>query len=165
MDTSRLDRLTRSVSILLSRRTLAGALGLATLALPQGIDAKKRRKRKKKIKRNAFGCVNVGGFCKNSGQCCSGICEGKKGKKKCQAHDTGGCQPGHSVADCSGESVPCPDFSDGQCATTTGNAAFCLFAKSQTVPPCTRDADCAADVPGAACVLCGDSTTCALFFG
>jgi hypothetical protein len=163
MDTSRLDRLTRSVSILLSRRTLVGTLGLAALARPFGIEAKKRKK-KKKIRRNSFGCVNVGGYCKNSGQCCSGICEGKKGKKKCQAHGTtGGCQSGHSIADCGGASVTCPDFGDGQCATTTGNAAFCFEFKFQSVPPCRRDADCRPDFfPGVACLRCGDGTTCAI---
>jgi hypothetical protein len=163
MDTSRFDRLTQLVSTHLSRRTLAGTLGLAALASPFGIEARKKRKKKKKVKRNSFGCVNVGGYCKNSQQCCSGICQGKKGKKKCQAHDTSGCQPGPSLADCGGVSVTCPDSRDGQCATTTGNAAFCLEFKFQSVPPCRRDADCRPDFfPGVACVRCGDSTTCGL---
>jgi hypothetical protein len=165
MDTSPLDRLTRSVSILLSRRTLAGALGLGALTFPSGIDAgKKRKKKKKKIKRNKFGCVDVGGFCKNSGQCCSGICQGTNGKKKCKSHDTGGCQSGHAIADCNGEDVPCPDGSGGSCATTTGKAAFCLNAKFNPVPPCRRDSDCTSGDLGAACILCGDSTTCGLSF-
>ena len=159
MDTSRLDRLTRSASIFLSRRALAGALGLGVLALPRGSDA---RKKKTKVKRNAFGCVNVGGFCKNSGQCCSGICQGKKGKATCKAHDTHGCQPGSLLADCGGQSVVCPDYAEGQCATTTGKAAFCLEFKFNPVPPCRRDADCKTDGFKAACVLCGNSTTCAI---
>jgi hypothetical protein len=165
MDTSRLDHLIRRVSTRLSRRTLAGTLGLAALARPFGIEARKKRKKKKKIRRNSFGCVNVGGFCKNSGQCCSGICQGKKGKKKCQAHDTGGCQPGHSIGGCGGQSVTCPDNNEGQCATTTGKSAFCFEFKFQPVPPCTRDADCeGGGFPGAACVLCGDGTTCVVPF-
>jgi hypothetical protein len=163
MDNVRFDRLTLTVSTLLTRRTLAGVLGPAALAFPHGIDGKKRKKRKKKkVRRNSFGCVNVGGYCKNSGQCCSGICQGKKGKKKCQAHDTGGCQPGHSTVTCGGEDVLCPS-EDGVCTTTTGKAAFCFDIKFQIAPPCTRDADCEAGWDGAvACILCGDfGTICA----
>jgi hypothetical protein len=36
----------RTVSTLLSRRTLAGALGLSAVGLPSLIDGKKKRKRK-----------------------------------------------------------------------------------------------------------------------
>ncbi len=165
MESFRFDRLTRLVSLHLSRRTLAGAVGLATLALPHRIEAKKNRKKKKKIKRNAFGCVNVGTFCKNSSQCCSGICQGKKGKKKCQAHDTGSCQPGHTQLDCGGEDVPCLTNTglDGLCDTTTGNAAFCSVHKVGPQPPCTRDADCKIFDPRGACIRCGAiGTLCAV---
>ena len=161
MATSRLDQLTRSASMYLSRRTLAGALGLGALALPIGSEA--RKKRKKKVKRNGFGCVNVGGYCKNGGQCCSGICQGKKGKKKCQAHNTLGCQPGNLLTDCGGQNVDCPDYGEGGCTTTTGKAAFCYQWKFNLPSPCRRDADCKTEGFKAACVLCGNSTTCALF--
>jgi hypothetical protein len=43
MDAPRFDALTRTVSILRSRRTLAGVLGLGALALPGLADAKKTR--------------------------------------------------------------------------------------------------------------------------
>lgn len=106
----------------------------------------------------------MGGLCKNAGQCCSGICQGTKNKKKCKPHDTGGCQPGHAIADCGGADVDCPDGSGGACVTTTGKAAYCLNAKFNPVPPCTRDADCKPADPGAACIRCGTGTTCALSF-
>jgi hypothetical protein len=165
--TARFDRFTRSVSTLLSRRTLAATLGLGALGLPGLAEAKKHKKRKKKkITRNEFGCVDVGGFCKNSGQCCSGICSGKKDKKKCKAHNTSTCQAGQQEAGCTAEATTVPCDVDGRCDTTTGKAPYC--AGDGQCFPCTKDADC---VPfcgaQAACITCagcaletGDLTAC-----
>lgn len=153
MDTNRFDRITRTVSLVLSRRGLAGALGLAALGIPRLTIAQKKKK-KKKIKRNAFGCVDVGKFCTNSGQCCSGICQGKKGKKTCQAHDTGGCTPDQDVCSVD-ESVPCTTATDndGVCFKTTGNAGYCSLGG--LCFSCTRDADCQSVCgPLAACAVC-----------
>ena len=98
MVSQQFDRLARSFSRLRSRRSLAGLVGLGALLLPGQSQAKKKHKhKKKKVKRNDFGCVDVGKFCKNDGQCCSGICEGKKNKKKCKAHDQSTCQPGQTI--------------------------------------------------------------------
>jgi hypothetical protein len=157
LDSARFDHLTRAVATLRSRRTFAGVLGLSALALPGLADAKKKRKKKKKkVRFNEFGCVNVGGFCKNSGQCCSGICQGKKGKKKCQAHDTSTCQLGQQEEFCGGsEDVNCltPDNTEGLCEVTTGNAPFC-FGEGQCFP-CSKDADCVPFCgPRAACLRC-----------
>jgi hypothetical protein len=155
MDGARFDGLTRSVSTLLSRRSLAGALGLGALALPGLADAKKKHKhkKKKKVKLNDFGCVDVGNFCKNSSQCCSGICQGKKGKKKCQAHDDGGCQEGQDA--CLGVMALCNiEGVMGECTRTTGDAGYC-FGGSGDCFDCSKDADC---VPfcgaQAACIVC-----------
>jgi hypothetical protein len=155
MDIARFDHLTRTVSTLLSRRTLAGTLGLGALALPGLAEAKKHKKRKKKkIKLNDFGCVNVGGFCKNSGQCCSGICSGKKGKKKCKAHNASTCTAADDFC-LAGVATPCTleGGGVGQCVRTTGEASYCE-ADGGCVD-CTKDADC---VPfcgaGAACIVC-----------
>src|SRR4051794_8512906 len=124
MDSVRFDGLARSVSTMLSRRTLASALGLGALALPGLAEAKKKHhhKKKKKVKFNDFGCVDVGRFCKNNDQCCSGICEGKKDKKKCQAHDESTCQAGQDS--CAGSPELCTTSAGGpgQCVQTTGNA-------------------------------------------
>jgi hypothetical protein len=78
---ARFEHLTRTISTMLSRRAIAGTLGLGALNLPGLVEAKKKRKKKKKIKKNQFGCVDVGKFCTDDGQCCSGICQGKKPKK------------------------------------------------------------------------------------
>jgi hypothetical protein len=149
VDTDRFDRLSRAISSLLTRRNLAGVLGLGIVTLPGLTDARKKRKHKKKVKKNQFGCVDVGKFCTNGGQCCSGICQGKKGKKTCQGHDQSTCQAGQSPDICGdGANVPCTsaDGLDGTCFTTTGKSAFCLT--NAHCVPCQKDADC---VP-----LCGD---------
>jgi hypothetical protein len=162
MDLERFDHLTRAVSSVLSRRTLAGALGLGALSLPLLTDAKKKRKKKKKVKFNDFGCVNVGGFCKNNSQCCSNICSGKKGKKKCKGHDASTCQPGQVSETCGGAAnVFCTSSGGdmGACFTTTGGAGYC--EASGTCADCKKDADCIAVCgPQAACIPCAD---CDLF--
>jgi hypothetical protein len=164
MDATRFDRLARLFSNARSRRQAVLALLFGgAITLPGLAEAKKKHKQKKKIKRNDFGCVNVGGFCKNSGQCCSGICQGKKGKKKCQAHDTGNCQAGSDT--CLGTHVICTTSNGnlaGACYTTTGNAGFCAAAAGCFL--CQKDADCQPFCgPAAACVLCVDE--CADFGG
>jgi hypothetical protein len=156
LDSARFDHLTRAVATLRSRRTLAGVLGLSALALPGLADARKKRKKKKKIKKNQFGCVDVGNFCKNGGQCCSGICEGKKGKKKCKAHDASTCVAGQTIDDCGGSvNVLCTATGGdpGACLTTTGNAPYC--ATSLECFSCQQDVDCEPICgQGAACLPC-----------
>jgi hypothetical protein len=124
----------------------AAALGLGTARLPDAANAKRR---KKKVKRNEFGCVDVGRFCNRAAQCCSGICT--------SGDSDNFCSPG------SGTDVICTtNTGGGWCRTTTGNAGFC---NSQgKCFPCTKDAEC---VPvcgaGAACYVCAgcpDGTAC-----
>jgi hypothetical protein len=186
MGTSRFDTLTRRISPLLTRRGLASVLGLSAIALPGLATGKKKRhhKRKRKHKKqkrvtfNAFGCVDVGGFCQTDDHCCSGTCTGATGNKTCQAHETSGCQ----LADDScahEESTPCPgDASSATtsgsahkalrlCFQTTGKAGFCGIRVGNQCVACAKDADCVADFgAGAACVVCprfcadGNHTTC-----
>jgi hypothetical protein len=159
VETTCFDRLTRAVSLLVSRRRLGLALGLGPLALPGLADAKKKHKHKKKVTFNDFGCVNVGSFCKNDDQCCSGICQGKKGKKHCQAHDASTCQPGQDS--CSGLPVPCTTSAgdpDGGCTITTGNASYC--EADGRCFDCAKDADCVPFCgPQAACIVCAGCVT------
>lgn len=148
-----------------SRRAVVGALGLGALTRPGFIDArmhkrKKRKKHKKKIALNAFGCVNVGGFCTTREQCCSGICEGKQGKKSCRDHDGGsGCQAGLSEG-CEGgpPSVSCMTSTglEGGCDTTTGNAGYC--GSGFVCADCRKDVDCQdlCGIAAAVCVRCPD---------
>jgi hypothetical protein len=154
MDTDRFDLLSRTVARVLPRRSVAGILGVSALVLPGLVDAGKK-KRKKKVKRNEFGCVNVGRFCKRDDQCCSGICDGKQGKKRCRAHHSGDCQAGQDA--CAGSLVPCTTATGdaGFCVRTTGNAGYCSFSGRCTTPACQKDADCQ-DLcgPQAACIVC-----------
>ena len=157
MDSDRFDHLARSLAMLLSRRLLAGAFGLGALGLSDLSEANKKHrhkhKKRKKIRRNAFGCVNVGKFCTKDKQCCSGICQGKKGKKTCKAHDQSTCQPGQAA--CIGPLVPCVTSmgDDGVCATTTGQAGYCTSVS--VCSHCQNDADCEAVCGSqAACIVC-----------
>ncbi len=140
-------------------RGLAGAgLGIGVARPPHIAVAEKKRKRKpKKPKPNAFGCLNVGKPCKNAAQCCSSICE----RKQCRAHDAGSCATGKHPASCGGASnVACTSSlgKAGVCATTTGNAGYCIV--SGECFACSTDAECQAAKngkygPGAACIRCG----------
>ncbi len=141
------------------RGIASAALGGLAASLSQNANAKRRKKKRKKEKVafNAFGCVDVGKFCKNGEQCCSGICQGKKDKKTCQAHDQSTCQAGQPSGPCADADIACTTSSgdEGFCNTTTGNAGYCASAGGCFA--CTRDADCNEQCgPGAACVPCAD---------
>jgi hypothetical protein len=154
MEEHRFAALVRSLTR--SRRAVVGsALGFGVLTVPGLIAARKRKhkkRKKKKVTFNDFGCVNVGGFCKNADQCCSGICEGKQGRQTCQEHDQTTCQAGQDAYCSGGTPQPC-DTSDGYsgaCVHTTGNASFCQYTGACHV--CSKDADC---VP-----FCGPRSAC-----
>jgi hypothetical protein len=158
MDGNQFDNLARAITG--SRRALlSGALVAAAGWLGVGdAAAKKKRKRKKrkpKARPNAFGCLEVGAACTSAAHCCSNICQGKKGKKHCKAHDTGECLAGQLLGQCGGETIPCTSSSGapGRCEITTGNAAYC--AGGGDCRPCAKDADCQALCgPQAACIQC-----------
>ena len=168
MEPQRFDSLSRSLAGRESRREVlrglfASSLGLGLAQLPGLTAARKRRKRKKdtpkRPKPNAFGCLNVEDACTKAAQCCSGICAGKKGKKRCRAHDTADCQAGDTLVGCFGEHVTCTTSTGlaGRCGTTTGNAGYCLSAVRCW--PCKTDRDCqtangGAFGPRAACLPC-----------
>ena len=158
MDHHRFDQIARAVSHNLSRRSLAGLAGIGALGVAGVADAgKKNKKKKKKVKFNNLGCVDVGKFCKTADQCCSGICDGKKGKEKCQAHDESTCQNGQQQGLCGGTDVACQTASgqEGICNTTTGKAGYC--SGDGVCSPCKKDADCISRCgTGAACVPCND---------
>jgi hypothetical protein len=192
MDSPRFDTLIRGLAAPASRRVagrflaglgLTGVLaqtGAASVGAAKDEKGKKRKKpRKQKPKRNGFGCVDVGGFCANSGQCCSNICSGRKNKKTCQGHNVavGTCEAGPLGFCGTGPGLiagtPCTSSADenGFCFTTTGKAPFCAVSSVQDAGcvACKKDKDCqrfcGAD---AACIQCpacaqqfGVSTACA----
>lgn len=144
MTTAQFDRWSRALSRASRRQTLlALLLGAETLFGKEDVVA-------------GTGCKNVGKTCKKKKDCCSGVCKGKKGRKKCKAHDTGGCQAGQREMGCGGDAdVPCTSASgeEGVCDTTTGNAGYCTVGAGCF--PCTKDADCRQFCgPSAACIRC-----------
>lgn len=160
MDDARFDAWTRRRFGLATGGALAALLGLVGGPAPDAVSAGKRRRRR--VKRNAFGCVNVGKFCKRDDQCCSGVCRGKKGKETCRAHHTGsGCRAGDQTDSCGGPAaIRCTTASgeaNGLCNTTTGHAPYCsseAFGSFQCTE-CSKDEECQALCgPAAACILC-----------
>ena len=160
MDDIHFDRLVRTLTQSRSRRDVTRLLGGIAAgpmlgSISHGEAVAKKHKHKTKIKRNEFGCVNVGNACQNGGQCCSDICQGKKGTATCKAHDVDVCRTGQDS--CGDGTFPCTNANgpdQGYCFTTIGNAGYC-GAAGGTCSSCRKDADC---VPlcgtGAACVQC-----------
>ena len=176
MNAVHFDRLTRRLRHLSSRRGFlrggAVAAGLAAMRASDVFAGKRKNKKKVKLNRNQYGCVNVGGKCRGRDKnCCSGVCDGKKpgkGEKdtsRCKAHDTGVREGGGGGCRAQDESlledVPCMTTAgreDGLCWRTTGNAGHCGFGTACV--PCRKDRDCVgACGAGAACIakpnVCG----------
>lgn len=167
--------MTRSLTKLPSRRDVvrglaSAGLGLGAVRLPDIADAKKKRKHKHKHKKkvkpatpNEFGCYEVGDLCQSADDCCSGICEGKKGKLTCHAHDTGSCRQDLGTSVCQVVSIEdsikvfCDNTMACGCFRTTSDSLYCatLFVNSDTprCVDCKTDADCVAlgFPPQAAC--------------
>jgi hypothetical protein len=145
-----------------SRRALLAAVLAATIGQRFAFtsDARKKGKRKKKekkVKPNEFGCLEIGDPCQNAGQCCSGVCDGKKGKRNCRAHGTGTCEQGAPGFCEAGVSGICDNATNCFCSRTTAGSNFCgdiLFASGTNCADCKKDADCEAQgfPPGSACV-------------
>jgi hypothetical protein len=164
MDQHRVDTATRSFIHLPSRRDVlrglaSAGLGLGLVSLADRTAAKQRKPKKRKPKPNAYGCLNVGAACKNAGQCCSNICTGKKGKRKCAAHDRRICQVEQDLCTTGVNAVCDITNSNCQCVRTTGNAAFCGDVSLGLISlcrNCSRDVDCEGEFgPGAACIAFG----------
>jgi hypothetical protein len=156
------DVLTRSLTSIPSRRHLlrglAGlGLGLSAARFTGVVEAKKKRKHKpKKPKPNAFGCLEVGDACKNADQCCSGVCDGKKGKKRCRAHDSGTCnQTIQAFCAPDNPTISLCNSASCVCVRTTAGSNFCTSTQGGVqCADCSKDADCEAlgFLPGSACL-------------
>jgi hypothetical protein len=179
MNQHRVPTLSRSLASIPSRRDvlrgLVGAVfGLGVGRVPDFAEAKKKKgkkKRPKKAKPNAYACLSVGVECKNAGQCCSGICQGKK----CRAHDTGTCGQdlqGWCLVGAAEDGARhiCNNNQLCRCHRTTAGSVFCAdFFPSDDpgVDPrcvdCQKDADCLAlgFPPGSACAPVSQGYFCA----
>jgi hypothetical protein len=145
MDITQFDRWIRKLSTTTSRRQTFLALFLGTFAARFAIEEASA----------GPSCKNVGKKCKKK-DCCSGVCQGKKRRKKCKAHGAGGCQSGEQTGSCDGANVACTTSAgeDGLCQTTTGNAGYCS-GSGLICTPCQKDADCRGFCgPDAACIRC-----------
>lgn len=159
MEGAQFDNLLRGLAT--SRRTYIGGLLASAggwLTPATGESKRKGKKRKpRKGKPNAFGCLNVGKLCKSADQCCSGICEGKKRKRKCVAHGTGTCdQQGPEI--CVPDppiALTCNNDMTCRCFRTTGDSIVCArYEPAVSCVQCARDADCesAGLLAGSSCV-------------
>jgi hypothetical protein len=137
VDTAAFDRLTRSISMLLSRRTLAIVLALGVSVLPGLADAKKRRGKKKKKckgkKKCGKKCIPKTGCCSSSdcgpnGTCVGNVCSCASGFQDCDGQCItnsdccGGC-PGDLICD-AGECV-CPEDAPVECPGDVCAAQCC----------------------------------------
>ncbi len=163
MNGNRFDVLTAQMTNASSRRDVMRALaslgmGVGAAWRIGGAGAKRKRKKKgKKAKSNAFGCLNVGKSCKSAEQCCAGICEGKKGGKRCGAHGAGTCNQAAEGA-CEAAfptQTACNNNVNCRCLRTTAGSNFCADLGGQlSCADCRKDADCEAlGLPaGSACL-------------
>jgi hypothetical protein len=172
MNAQRFDGFAQQLGHATLRRRVLFGLALSPfvgLVAPRRLDdvaARKKRKhknRKPKTKQkaaapNAFGCIDVGDLCQNATQCCSGICEGTKGKQTCRAHDTGTCSqdgPGLCTAP-NGEVESCNGNGSCSCFRTTAGSNACVEVGhvDSTCSDCRTDADCLAMglPPGSVCI-------------
>ncbi len=158
LNQNQFEAVTRALAFIPSRRDvlrgLAGAgLALGTLEVATNTDAKKRRKNKKdkKPKPNAYGCLSVGKACKSADQCCAGICEGKMYR----AHDTGTCdQQGPEICSINPPlALTCNNNAACRCYRSTAGSIACVQYLPGVCADCQRDADCAAlgYPPGSVC--------------
>jgi hypothetical protein len=128
------------------------------LHIPAMADAKKKRKRKKRSPKatpNQYGCLEIGDSCKSADQCCSGICDGKKGKRACRAHGAGTCKPQPGVCTNPDPGLgTCNNNNFCYCHRTTANSIYCADQEHTECADCRKDADCVAlgYPPGSACI-------------
>jgi hypothetical protein len=160
LDANQFDHAVRAIHSGVPRRRVLGSFFAASLAASlfgfassSNVDAKRKRRRKK-LRRNKFGCVNVGQKCYGKNEaCCSGICEGKGKKSRCVGHNADTCA--NTTHTCLEQGTGDCGGGQGSCFTTTGNAPFCGKLGDCDCAPCSKDADCVAEHgEGAACIQC-----------
>lgn len=141
------------------RGLAATGFGLG-LAVPSLAEAKpnrrKPRKRLQPVKPNRYGCLEIKDPCRRHSHCCSGICTGPPGRKRCRGHGTcnqanpGTCEAIDPIQTLCNNSLSC------LCFRTTAGSSFCsdVSAGTSECTSCKRDADCVrlGLPPGSACL-------------
>jgi hypothetical protein len=147
MDHGQFDQIVARLAARRERRVALGIAGGAALAALFG--------RIGGVEAGAAGCATNGKSCQRADQCCSGVCKGKRGKKKCRAHGMGTCKQGQNVCTAADPHLlRCNNIAACGCFRTTAGSPFCGNSFSTTCADCRRDGDCAAlGFPaGSACV-------------
>ena len=112
---------------------------------------------------DAAACGSEGDPCRRRGDCCSGLCQGPKGKRRCRARGVGTCQQGEDSCRANPDDVPrCNGKDFCGCFVTTGGSSFCGTGGDRA--RCRSDADCVARgfPKGSACIeanrgICGEN--------
>jgi hypothetical protein len=149
MNPVRFDGLLRRLAAPVGRRQAAGLVAAALgVRAADSVDAGA-------APQAAAGCRNAGKPCKRGSQCCSGVCAGKKGQKRCKpAPNQGIC----TIADddCAVDTfTPCGVAGDSvcRCVKTTAGLPFCADPRAFLEPGgdgCASDAECAELIGGGA---------------
>jgi hypothetical protein len=145
MQATAVDALARRFATFRSRRGLLGAL--AALAAPAAAAPVGKA-----------ACRNPGRPCNRGGQCCSGLCAGKKGKRRCRTSPgqsictlaDNQCLPGVQPKDCGLGDLSCLCF-----VTTRGRAVCTQFAGGDATP-CSSDGECESRFGRGAVCISGD---------
>lgn len=154
-DGKRLDWLRNTLLGLPSRRDVlrgiaATGIGLVSVAVPASAGAKPKQQRKRRkpgqrpAKPNRYGCRKVDDSCRRHRQCCSGVCAGKRGRKRCRRHGAGTCsQTRPALCEAASQlTTLCNNSSNCACVRTTSGSAYCGSLVTSSCVPCKRDADC-----------------------
>ena len=149
MDPTRFDALARRLAPTTSRRDALRLLTVGALGLLAGLPGRGAA---------AAACLKDGKECKRGGQCCSGRCAGKRGKKTCRrAPGQANCTIDRNVCKVGQSGVGCKGSGGCACAVTTRGTAFCASLFTDVCARCDSGADCVAlGFPqGSACIRVG----------
>jgi hypothetical protein len=148
MDGMHFDRLARSVSRALSRRT-ALATGAAVLAVATGREPAP-----------AQACKADGAKCASNGSCCSGFCKKSRKRRRCApVPGAFGCTVLDDSCSLSSDDIDCPGKAGGSCFRDGCGKPMCGILA--TCNQCSSDQDCIDDPnagPGSRCLLCPQCT-------
>jgi hypothetical protein len=116
----------------------------------------------------AAGCLANGKRCARANECCSGMCRGRKGKKRCRpAPGQGSCTIDKDACSGAGARATCSAGSGADCVCfrRTNGAAFCADGRFDFESACRPCAECPAgavciSAPLGSCSLCEWSTLC-----
>jgi hypothetical protein len=173
MDAERFDRLVKTLALLTSRRgalpvLVVGPLSLLGLAgvtvgrsnRRHGPRADARQGRHASAEGPCGRGTATSNTCRRHGQCCTGRCDKRKGRCRCQ-HLAQSCKEDRNCCAALGQPMRCQD---GRCATLSGTAEPVTtpppLALAPPPPGCTPNDPCTAGVCGTVPNSCGQDVRC-----